>query len=165
MNIKEIEGHPDYFISDTGEVWSNKSKKMKMLKPQLDDDGYPHVVLSTYGKPHTMKISRLVALHFIGPKPEGLQICHYDGNKLNNYVSNLRYDTGVSNMADLIRHGGFVPPRGEVNGMAKVTEENVLEMRRLYKETSMTQKAIGEQFGISREQARDIINRKYWAHI
>jgi hypothetical protein len=39
----------------------------------------------------TIKVHKLVALHFLGERPEGLQIDHIDRNKTNNHIDNLRY--------------------------------------------------------------------------
>lgn len=50
-------------------------------------------------------IHRLVLAAFVGAPPEGLIGCHNDGNKLNNHVSNLRWDTYSSNMLDAVKHG------------------------------------------------------------
>ena len=51
-------------------------------------------------------VHRLVAVTFIGDDPgDGLDVCHNDGNHLNNQVSNLRWDTRSANMKDRIKHG------------------------------------------------------------
>nr|WP_232111245.1 HNH endonuclease signature motif containing protein [Nocardia wallacei] len=47
----------------------------------------------------------LVAEAFIGPRPEGLQVCHNDGDPTNNMLANLRYDTPSENQTDIVRHG------------------------------------------------------------
>jgi hypothetical protein len=52
------------------------------------------------------KVHHLVAAAFIGPRPQGLVICHNDGNRNNNRVENLRYDTQAANIADMHRHRG-----------------------------------------------------------
>ncbi len=163
--MKEIVGHPGYFVTDQGEVFSNKSGSLKRLKPQRDWNGYLHVGLSTNGHAQTIKIQILVAVHFIGPRPKGLVLCHNDGNRTNNVVSNLRYDTQRNNIADIKIHGTENPPRGSTNGMSKLTEGQVVEMRRLRRDERITHKVIGQMFGVSREQARDIVNRKYWRHV
>lgn len=53
----------------------------------------------------TYSVHKLVALTFLGPRPAELEVCHDDGDHLNCFAYNLRYDTRASNMADLKRHG------------------------------------------------------------
>jgi hypothetical protein len=163
--VKPVVGHPDYFVDGDGSVFSNKSSSLRRLKPQPDGNGYLHVVLSTNGKPYTISIQRLVALHFMGPRPRGHVICHCDGDKTNNKVENLRYDTQKGNIADIKIHGTENPPRGIRNGMSRLTEAQVLEIRRLRLRLGLTHAVIGAKFGISREHTRDIINRKAWKHV
>lgn len=52
-----------------------------------------------------MKIHRLVANSFLGPRPAGLDTLHIDGDKTNNAVTNLRYGTRSENELDKVRHG------------------------------------------------------------
>lgn len=65
--------------------------KERILKPSLDKDGYPQVILHKNGKPHTYKVHRLVALIFID-NPSNLPcINHKDENKQNNSFVNLEW--------------------------------------------------------------------------
>jgi len=79
--------------------------KGRVLKPSLNPNGYPFVVLSRDGVPKSMALHRLVALAFLGPRPAGLEVCHNDGDKLNSAIANLRYDTASANAYDSVRHG------------------------------------------------------------
>lgn len=163
--MKSIEGHPGYYVSHLGYVFSEKYGSLRELKAQRDQQGYLHVVLSTNGRAHTIKVQYLVATHFIGPRPAGYVVCHCDGDKTNNAAWNLRYDTQKNNIADIKIHGTENPPVGSRNGMSRLTEAQVLEMRRLRRLYGLTHRALGFRFGVSREQARDIINRKAWKHV
>lgn len=160
-----VVGHPGYYVNHLGFVFSEKYGSLRELKRQPDERGYLHVVLSTAGKAHTISVQSLVATHFIGPRPEGYVVCHCDGDKTNNASWNLRYDTQKGNIADIKLHGTQNPPQGSKNGMSRLTEAQVLEMRRLRRLYGLTHRALGFRFGISREQARDIINRKAWRHV
>lgn len=51
------------------------------------------------------RVHVMVALAFLGPRPEGLDVCHNNGNPTDNRVENLRYDTKSSNMYDKQKHG------------------------------------------------------------
>ncbi len=62
---------------------------------------YPYVKLDY----KVYSVHSLVAKAFIGLKPDGLVVCHNDGNTLNTNADNLRYDTLSNNMKDRIRHG------------------------------------------------------------
>lgn len=44
-------------------------------------------------------------LAFVGPCPDGMEVCHNDGNPENNRVENLRYGTRSDNMRDKRKHG------------------------------------------------------------
>ena len=60
--------------------------------------GYHQVGLSRDGKPKTLPVSRLVALHYI-PNPENKpEVDHIDRNPSNNHVSNLRWVTRQENL-------------------------------------------------------------------
>ncbi len=63
------------------------------------------VDLSKNNQMQTKSVHRLIALTFLGPCPEGLEVCHNDGDPTNNRLDNLRYDTHVGNEADKILHG------------------------------------------------------------
>ena len=47
----------------------------------------------------------LVLLAFSGPRNDGLQTRHMDGNPANNTLSNLRYGTAKQNIQDQLVHG------------------------------------------------------------
>lgn len=96
--IKECEG---YFISNLGNVYSNKSGELKKLKPHLDSNGhYLNIILSVHGKRVYCLVHRLVANAFI-PNPTNLpEVNHKDKNKQNNKVSNLEWCTRKENLED-----------------------------------------------------------------
>ena len=73
--------------------------------PLLQQTGYPFVNLCIQGKCQVRTVHSLVAEAFIGPRPEGAEVCHNDGNPANNRVDNLRYGTSSDNALDKVRHG------------------------------------------------------------
>ena len=79
--------------------------KGKALRTPPNEDGYPRVNLSTQGKSRARRVHALVAEAFIGPRPDGMDVCHGDGDPENNHVDNLRYGTHSENMLDSVRHG------------------------------------------------------------
>ena len=96
----------------------------KMLTPTFSEGR----LLINIGK--VRNAAHLVLEAFVGLCPEGLECCHWDGDVRNNQLANLRWDTHISNMGDMRRHGtGNV---GERNHSAKLTKEDVLEARSLY---------------------------------
>lgn len=54
--------------------------------------------------------------------------------------------------------------KGEQNGRAKLTTENVKEIRRLY-ETGLSQTRLGEMFGVCQTVVSKIVLRKSWEHV
>lgn len=102
--MRSIPGFPDYSIAENGAIWSAK-RSGRWLKPYVNIDGYARVTLSVDGKAHTRLVHALILAAYVGPRPEGLEACHNDGDPANNHVSNLRWDTHASNMRDKIRHG------------------------------------------------------------
>ena len=82
----------------------------------------------------------LVALTFIGPRPQGLEICHRDGNPANNAVDNLRYDTRTGNLLDRYLAGGTL-------GKLRLPELSAIQRR--IKEGKATAE-IAQEFGVSK---------------
>lgn len=102
--IRPIPGFEGYRVTDSGHVWSMKSKRW--LKPQSNPrSGKLGVALYVNGRRHDRPIHALVALTFIGPRPEGLVIRHLNGNHTDNRVSNLTYGTHSENVLDQVQHG------------------------------------------------------------
>lgn len=66
-------------------------------------------------------------LAFVGMPPEGMEVCHTNGDQTDNRLENLRYGTRANNMADAIDHG--TTTRGEKNAMAVLTIEQAAEIK------------------------------------
>ena len=87
---------PNYLISNYGRVRNIKSNRL--LKPSIAC-GYYKVRLSDKGKASDFIIHRLVYELFSNKTiPESYIIDHIDGNKLNNYIENLRCISNSENV-------------------------------------------------------------------
>lgn len=100
-----------------------------------------------------------------GPIQDDLQICHDCPN--GDCPSCCRPDhlfigTQLDNMRDSVKkkRNAF----GERNGHAKVTEAQVIEMRKL-RSNGMTLRALAEQFGIHSTSVLQIVTGKNWKHL
>ena len=109
MEWRDIKGYEGYYkISDTGLVKSlarHCIHKDKILSQGNNGKGYLFVGLSKKGKVKRFYIHRLVAESFLpnrGRKPE---VNHKDGNKSNNFVSNLEWVTGKENKQHAVKIG------------------------------------------------------------
>lgn len=93
---KEI--FPSYYISNFGNIKHDNN----FLKKCIHSNGYEQVNIRIGNKYVTKLIHRLVAVAFI-PNPDNKPcVDHIDGNKRNNYVSNLRWVTLVENANNII---------------------------------------------------------------
>ncbi len=105
---REIPGTAgNYLVSDDGRVWSRprRSATGGVLSPGRDSHGYPMVGLWVDGKQRTRLVHSLVLGAFVGPRPEGMECRHLDGDKTNNRLGNLAWGTHSDNMQDRVRHG------------------------------------------------------------
>jgi hypothetical protein len=94
-------------------------------KPPRD---YPQVALSRGDRGKVHSVHRLVLASFIGPCPDGMEALHGPGGKLDASLANLSWGTRGQNMgADRVRDGQS--NRGERSGLAKMTWEQVCEIR------------------------------------
>jgi len=118
---KPIPGFEGYDVSNMGRVrsyrkrvrggklgeWRISNKPQRILRPS-SDRGYPGVnLLDKNSNVRYIRIANLVLLAFVGLCPEGLEICHNDGNPANSRLDNLRYDTHQANMTDRQIHESF----------------------------------------------------------
>ncbi len=86
---------------------SNRKLKGRILRPIGLSRYSPYlmVTLCKGGVATTIAVHRVVASAWIGPCPDGQEVCHGTNGKLDNSVSNLRYDTRSKNELDKRRDG------------------------------------------------------------
>lgn len=130
--IKSLERTFSYYLNGKLITKNNKEKVLKLtvktdkrlIKDQINKREYVDLQINNIKKNHT--VHKLVALTFIGPRPEGKEIAHYDGNSLNNSLGNLRYATPSENTKDKVRHG--TQPFGENVPGWKLTDAQCLDI-------------------------------------
>lgn len=150
----------NYYVTDDGRIWSERTQKY--LSAQYDKNGYVKVQMrSTDNKSHRYSVHRLVLENF---KPvqgmDKLQVNHKDGNKLNNSLNNLEWTTCKKNINHAIENN----LRATINGSAKLTPEQVIEIYRRSWNGENNIK-LGKEFGINPDQVGRIKNKKSWEKI
>lgn len=104
---KSIPGAAPYQVSNLGRVKSFKLyAEGRLLKPGLASNGYYTVVIYfDDGSKSSRTMHSLVMEAFVGPRPDGMEVCHNNGDRKNAFLINLRYDTPANNQADRYKHG------------------------------------------------------------
>ena len=160
MEWKAIEGYP-YFVNRDGQVKSGYTKQL-MSTLALNGGGYNYVTLFGPLSKHNFMVHRLVALAFI-PNPGCKdQVNHKDGDKRNNCADNLEWTTQFENMKHAVETQ--LSPRGESSYLAKVTEEDVLNIR-VAAADGATAKELSKQYGLNSGAISGILLGKTWKHI
>lgn len=96
-----------------------------------------------------------------GPVPEDKCVLHRCDVRACVNPDHLFLGTKADNHADMVAKGRAKPAKGENAGNAKLTDQDVREIRL----STDTHRKIAEQFGIAHSGVTRIKNRKIWAHI
>ena len=138
----------------------------RIMKYKCMSNGYGMARLSKNGKVASTMWHRLITMTFLGvPENEKIEVNHKNGVKSDNRIKNLEWVTRSENSRHAYDVLGKIGPRGERSGHSKLTNENVLEIRRLYANGGYKQSEIALMFGVSAKQVSVIITRTQWAHI
>ena len=97
-----------------------------------------------------------------GPIPDGALVRHSCDNKSCVNPRHLLTGTVLDNARDALDRGLY--PRGVDNGRAKLTTQQVSEVRRRWA-SGETQVSIGRSFGVSKSTIQWILNGRNWAGI
>lgn len=173
---KPIPSMPHYTIDDVGNVYRADGK---LMTQNLTTGGYPRVHLRLNGRAFNRTVHTLVAETFIGPRPKGDHVCHWNGVKTDNRVSNLRYATPKENVADNIRLGAVatgdrhnsrtVPEsvaRGEKQWLASFTNDQVAQIKERLKNYKYGMvSAIAREFGVHHKTISNIKNGVQWRSV
>lgn len=171
VEYREVPDFPGYRVGSDGSVWScllpggrrgaRRSEVWRRRKTSLNSSGYPAVSIR-YGGSGTPRRQRFVSVHilvmraFVGPPPEGMEVAHNDGDKLNCRLTNLRYDTPTGNNRDKERHGTKL--LGEKNPYAKLTAELVRAIRSDQDRTEV----VAKKHNIHPETVRHVRSGRRW---
>jgi hypothetical protein len=73
--------------------------------------------------------------------------------------------THQDNNTDRANKGRGNAARGEKNGLAKLTEKKVLEIREIYSQGKTNYKKLGEEYGVDQTVIGRIVRYETWTHI
>ena len=142
------DGH--YQVSNLGRVKSFKWNVEKILKPNLNS-GYCRVSLYQNGKLKKVLVHVLVARAFL-PNPNNLPVVNHINNvHADNRVENLEWVTYSENQRHAIRIGAKKFPHGAEHPLAKLTQEQADEIRKIHVSAhpEFGAKALANKFGVS----------------
>lgn len=169
---KSIPGYDGlYEVSNLGRVkrYSKRFKEGYIFRypPKTIYSGYYRIgLLDKNRKIKTWQYSTLVMITF---KPylgnEYVEVNHKDGNKLNNNIDNLEWVTPKQNVKHSYDIGIHKPLKGVSNGCAKLTDNNIRDIKRLYDGKKYTIYDLGRMFGCSGQNIWCILKGKKWSHI
>jgi len=149
-----------YLVTRDGNVWSEIHNRF--LK-QTTENGYMILNLRIDSKTYKKYVHRMVAEVYI-PNPDNKpEVNHTYGDKSDNRVENLEWNTRLENMQHAYKNG-LINNTGELHGHSQLTEADILEIYKL-KDSGLKQREIAKRFSISENQVSLIVRGKSWSDL
>lgn len=155
-------------VDRSGECW--------IWTASRNPDGYGKINSGGRHGP-TLRAHRVSYELAYGPIPEGLDVCHRCDNPPCVNPAHLFVGTPLDNMQDAVQKGHVhngdrhythrepsLTVRGEQKGTAKLTNEQVREIRHQAHQ-GFPQRAIAKQFGVQESTISMIVRRRLWKHL
>lgn len=158
MTYRPVPSLPGLWAGSDGSIWSHRRRKPARLSPYLTS-GRQAVACRVKGRRVARYVSRLVLEAFVGPCPDGMECCHFNGDRLDNRLENLRWDTRAANADDARRHrlasggDGLIP-----------TAELALAVLALFK-AGFPPADIATRLGLKRHAVYAVIRGATWSHV
>lgn len=163
---KPVVGHEnEYEVSDKGRVRSisryvrivrhgvetTRLVEPRFLKPgRMNRFGHCSVAI---GKGNSRTVHSLVAEAFLGPRPEGFDVAHLNGDGSDNRAENLAYVSRSENNQHMVHHG-----------KRKFTADQVRELRsREWPRGS--QKKVARELGVSLTTLNSLLRGRTYSHV
>lgn len=167
---KNVVGWEEYYeVSNFGNVRSKQRKAStafgerfyggNIVKKISHKNGYDIVNLTTSSKRQQKLVHTLVLEAFVSLRPEKMDSCHNNGDRKDNRLENLRWDTRKNNHADKIVHGTW--QGGSKNGFSKLNEDQARQI----KYSQETTKNLAEKFNVSKSCIFKIKHMQTWTHV
>ncbi len=157
-NWKQHPVYTKYYFCDDGRVVSYCRKNpIQIYGTTAGQQKYRAIPVDGSKK---IYIHRTICELFNG-LPKNGEICrHLDGNKYNNAASNLSWGSSYDNCQDMILHGNALV--GEKNPMAKLTEDQVEQIRCKREKTKMPYYKLAKEFNVSTMTAFRAATKRSW---
>ena len=161
MEWRSVVGWPHYEVSSDGQL---RAVNGRAVGQWPNDQGYMMVRLS--GPRRMRRIHRLVAEAFIENPNKLPDINHLNNVRSDNRAENLELCTQLQNLTHARRQGRmYKHPRGKRSPIAALTDEQVRQMRQLYRCGDLSYEAIGANFGVSKHAAMKAIKGQTYADV
>ncbi len=178
--MRPIPGWPTYSVDERGHIFSHVRRVAKgsgqrsgsqgvfdasvcrRLRWVDVGQGYPAVTLHNNGARRRAMVHHLVLEAFVGPRPDGMQARHLDGNRWNPSLSNLCWGTWEENQADRIRHGNLL--HGERHGQSRFKEKDVRQILERLKQGESSAN-IAKEFQVSKTAVLKLKWGHTWKHV
>lgn len=140
------------------------SKKAKIVAITDNGRGYKISSLSKNGRKNHY-IHRLVAEAFIPNPDKKPQVNHINGIKSDNRVENLEWVSCLENLHHALDNN-LRDTKGEKSPTAKLSEIQVLAIRRLYRiNPNFNKSAVARKLNVRDTTIHKIINNERWKHL
>lgn len=143
-NWRPIEGCKYDFVSDHGRVISTCHNNIRIRKQYDNSWGYLYCNIKGPSGHKKDAIHRLVICAFGINQPKYTEVSHLDGNKYNNHISNLIWETHEANTGRRLGHG----VEGRKKGKSNMPTDQVIEIRDLYDSGGFTQNELAEIYDV-----------------
>lgn len=157
-----------YYVSNLGRVKSYHAKDPdgRILKQYTNfNGGYFYVGIHVNGVATKHYVHRLVAAAFCRRRHDKTQVDHLNGNRLDNRAENLEWVTRKENMRRAVAAGQIVFFKPGQGANLKLTENQVIAIKKAVRDKKMKRKEIAHKFGVSVYTVNAIMEKRRWAHI
>lgn len=169
--VKDFEGL--YEVSNKGRVKALTKKVGNHLRKneewelsiRKDSDGYSIITMFKDQKRADRKVHRLVAIAFLINPENKPQVNHKDGNKDNNCVSNLEWNTAKENVIHSYSNNLKFGKKGQSHPRAVFKNSDILLIRKMRDEDGLTHDKIANFFNVNRVTITHVLNGQSYTNV